>query len=398
MARPPRPIAWLHANLGFGGGERVLVEQVRAMEPTGRPVDVWVTVGDSPQELAPAVRAANRHVRRIETVVSASTLARRLFFARYEAIFTCWTVRAYRALRKLERVPCWRPPVVLETVHERYGWCIEHDDGRRSRLVDHWLATYDFRDVLSASFGVPLDRISVARPLFASLATPDAEGARARGRALRARLGIPPQARVVGYAGRLSGNKNLEKLVALVGRLAGRGLDVHLVLAGRHAPPVPEFVARLDAAVAAARAPGSPLAGRLHLLGPVEDTREVYAAADVVPLLSHMEGLFPLMLVEAMALGVPVVTTDVGGIGTCLTDGRDAAVVAKVPDDEREPTPAVVAAFEARLGRLLSDDAERARLGTAGRERVAALLAGNDFHADTRAALERALAQGPRRR
>lgn len=396
MTRSPRPIAWLHANLGFGGGERVLLEQVRALEPTGRPVDVWITDGTGPQELAPVVAAANRHIRRVARVDGTNALVRRLFLARYEAVFTCWTVRAYRALVRLRRLPLWRGPVVLETVHERYDWSIRHDDGRRSRVVDFWLATYDFRDRIAEAWGVPSDRMAVTRPLFSSLRTPDEAGARAAGLALRARLGIPPSAVVVGYAGRLAANKGIHHLVPVVQRIAARGRDVHLVLAGRHGPPYIEDPAGFQAFVAAAQAEGSPLHGRLHFLGPVDDTRAVYAAADVVPLLSRMEGLLPLMLVEAMALGAPIVTTDVGGIGTCLSDGRDAAVVRKVPDDERDPTPEVIAAFESRLEGLVRDPAERARLGAAGRARIESLLAANDFHGDTLAAFHRALSLGRR--
>src|SRR5262245_41982834 len=111
-----------------------------------------------------------------------------------------------------------------------------------------------------------------------------------------------------------------------------------------------------------------------------------------------MEGLFPLMLVEAMALGAPVVTTDVGGIGTRLTDGVDAAVVRKVPDDELGVTPDVVRAFERRLARLLESPEDRRRLSAAGAARVRELIAGNDFHRDTLAGDERAVSPGRLRR
>jgi glycosyltransferase involved in cell wall biosynthesis len=184
----------------------------------------------------------------------------------------------------------------------------------------------------------------------------------------------------------------------MVARAAARGLDVHLVVAGRRSLMTPEHGRALDEAIAAASAPGAPLAGRLHLLGALPDVQPVYGASDDVVLLSHVEGLFPLMLVEAMGHGVPVVTTDVGGIGDCLTDARDAAVVKKVPDDALDPTPEVLAEFERRLDAVLSDSAERGRLGEAGRRRVEALVLENDFHGDTRAAYDRALSLGRMRR
>jgi glycosyltransferase involved in cell wall biosynthesis len=370
----------------------VLVEQVRALEPRGNPVDVWTTGEPGPQDLVDEVRAANRHVRDVRRVHGSRELRWMMLRRRYEAIVTCWTARAYRAVKLIERIPLVRRPVVIETVHERYRWCLtDHKDRRRS-TVDFWFAMYDFREQLTRAFDLPEERTAITRPLFRSLLPDDAERAKPKGEALRARLGIPPSALVVGYAGRIAGNKSVHLLLPLVARIAARGVDVHLVVAGRLAPYVAEYEERIGAIVERVASPGAPLAGRLHLLGAVEDAEPVYAASDVVVLLSSMEGLFPLMLVEAMGVGAAVVTTDVGGIGTCLTDGVDAAVVRKVPDDEREVTPEVVHAFESRLEQLLRDPVERARLASAGSRRVRELIASNDFHGDTLAGYERALA------
>jgi hypothetical protein len=79
-----------------------------------------------------------------------------------------------------------------------------------------------------------------------------------------------------------------------------------------------------------------------------------------------------------------------GGIASCVTDGVDAAVVAKLPDDEGPPTPAVVDEFAARLDALVSDAALRARIGAAGKACVERLVRTNDFAGDTRRAIERA--------
>ena len=127
-------------------------------------------------------------------------------------------------------------------------------------------------------------------------------------------------------------------------------------------------------------------------------TAAAFAAFDVTALCARIEGLLPLMLVESMAAGIPVVTTDVGGIAQCLRDGIDAAVVRKVPDDEGEPTRDVLSAFEARLRRLVLDPSERARLGAAGRQRARALVKANDFHRDFLAAVDLALSRRSSRR
>ena len=105
--RGPRPVAWLHGGLSYGGGERVLVEQVRALEPTGRPVDVWsLDLPGAPQDLPAVVHAANRHVRRVGTVTSSRRLFWTLLRGGYEAVFTCWVPRGYRAIQRLERRRC----------------------------------------------------------------------------------------------------------------------------------------------------------------------------------------------------------------------------------------------------------------------------------------------------
>src|SRR5262245_46589861 len=212
-----RPVAWVHGSLGYGGGERVLVEQVRALEARGNPVDVWTTGEPGPQDLVDEVRAANRHVRDVARVETSDDLRGLLRRRGYEAIVTCWTARAYRAARRLDLTPFARRPVVIETVHERYRWCLEDYKGRRREQIDFWLATYDFRDALARAFSLPLERIAIARPLFPSLLPKDIERARAAGAALRASLGIPRDALVIGYAGRIAGNKSIHELLPLVG-------------------------------------------------------------------------------------------------------------------------------------------------------------------------------------
>jgi glycosyltransferase involved in cell wall biosynthesis len=75
---------------------------------------------------------------------------------------------------------------------------------------------------------------------------------------------------------------------------------------------------------------------------------------DVLALPSRSEGL-PLVLLEAMHAGVPIVATTVGGVPDAVEDGRSALLVP--PDD--------VAALTSALRRLCSDEALRHRLGAA---------------------------------
>src|SRR5687768_4892209 len=86
----------------------------------------------------------------------------------------------------------------------------------------------------------------------------------------------------------------------------------------------------------------------------------VVAAADVFALPSWTEG-FPLVVLEAMALGRPVVATAVGGTPELVADGETGLLV----------PPRDVAALTASLKRVLDDEGLRRRLGEAGRRRVA---------------------------
>src|SRR5262249_17047897 len=98
------------------------------------------------------------------------------------------------------------------------------------------------------------------------------------------------------------------------------------------------------------------IAPHAHLLGARRDVPDVLNALDVFVLCSDTEGL-PLVIPEAMAVGLPVVSTSVGGIPTVIDEGRTGFLIAA--GDE--------AALRARLERLRADPAlaracgERAR-------------------------------------
>ncbi len=103
----------------------------------------------------------------------------------------------------------------------------------------------------------------------------------------------------------------------------------------------------------------SSLERRVRMLGFVEDVPALLAAADVVVLPSRYEGL-PLVVLEALAAGRPVVATDVPGTRDLLTDGETGLLVP--PDDP--------AALARAIERVLSEPALAGRLVRAGRALV----------------------------
>ena len=98
---------------------------------------------------------------------------------------------------------------------------------------------------------------------------------------------------------------------------------------------------------------------RVRLTGWIEDPRALLDEADVFALPSRFEG-FPLAVVEAMLAGLPLVAADVGSVREAVVEGETGVLVK--PDD--------AAGLAAALQRLLADEAERARLGRAARERA----------------------------
>ncbi|MDJ0869898.1 MAG: glycosyltransferase [Myxococcota bacterium] len=164
-------------------------------------------------------------------------------------------------------------------------------------------------------------------------------------REARARLDLPRDDLLIGAVAQLRRVKRLERLLEALAQLP----DAHLALVG-DGPERPAL---------AARAAALGLTGRVHFAGECRDPRPWLASFDVFALASDHEGL-PNAVLEAMACGLPVVATDVGGVGEAVRDGETGLLVAR--DD--------TGALRAALAALLGDAARRERLGRAGHERV----------------------------
>jgi glycosyltransferase involved in cell wall biosynthesis len=160
------------------------------------------------------------------------------------------------------------------------------------------------------------------------------------------RLGEPGGRFLIGAVGRLSAEKGFDVLVRASDRLTRAGRDVGVVVVGEGGEE-----ANLRALIAQLG-----LGDRVRLLGYRPDVAAVYEALDVFALSSHREGL-PNVLLEAMALEVPVVATRIAGVPRLVQDG-DTGLLVEPGDD---------AGLAAALARLHDDAGLRGRLGQAGR-------------------------------
>lgn len=134
--------------------------------------------------------------------------------------------------------------------------------------------------------------------------------------ALRAELGIPADAPLVGTVGEIRPAKAPEDFVAAAQRLLLLRPQAHFVWIGDG-----EQRAELEL-----RITRCDLGERLHLLGERHDVPQLLRALDVYLLASRFEGL-SRTVVEALLSGVPVVTTRVGGHAEVLRDGLDGYLV-----------------------------------------------------------------------
>lgn len=121
--------------------------------------------------------------------------------------------------------------------------------------------------------------------------------------AFRRTVGIPPEAPLIGFVGRLAPEKGPDLFVRAAHFAAQRHSEAHFVLVGT-GPMEEELRELID---------NFSLGERIHLAGMWEDPAAVYPALDVLAQTSRMEGT-PLALLEGMACALPTVTIGVGGV------------------------------------------------------------------------------------
>jgi glycosyltransferase involved in cell wall biosynthesis len=201
--------------------------------------------------------------------------------------------------------------------------------------------------------GIPLDRFAPGE----------------RDPELRARLGIPAGAVVVGTVGSLRPVKNFARLLDAC---AAAG-EVHLLVVGdgEDRPALERRAAERD------------LAGRVHFAGYQADPAPWYRAMDLFALSSDSEQM-PLCVVEAMASGLPVVSTDVGDVRAMLPAEQGAFLVPVDGSGAAE-------ALGVRIAALARDPEARRVLGDLNRHRAERRFAFSTLCAAYREVYESAL-------
>lgn len=321
-----------------GGLERVHLEVNRGLAQRGHVIDLLYSAHGEATDLwfsfvrrsAPARCAARRQLRGLPSLVG--TLIRATAFGARGRPDIIYSPRHTHLVHALTVGAVGRAPVV----------CHLHSPPPRPQLtraqravlgrVRRFVAVSNFTAAQWVSAGIPEDRVSVIHNgVDVDRFQPLTDGERAT---RRRQLGIDPAARVVLYAGRLDPRKGIDVLLEAWRALSAKLDGARLVVAGAPSEYLGE---RGDVLLEGWRRRCDP--ATTILLGHTPDPAAVYGMADLVVVPSVWTDPFPLAVLEAMAVGVPVVASRVGGIPEALgarfrshlvEPGRPAELAAKV--------------------------------------------------------------------
>jgi len=164
----------------------------------------------------------------------------------------------------------------------------------------------------------------------------------------RRALAIPDDAPVVGLVGRITAQKRVDLFLQAARAIAvQRPATRFLIVGGGEL---------MDTMTRLAQEPGL---SHVQFLGVRDDMPRVFAAMDLLALASDFEGL-PNVVMEAMAAGLPVVATDLGGCRELIVEGTTGFLV----------PPGSSAALSERIASVLARPDRGRSLGAAGRERI----------------------------
>ena len=333
------------APAAFGGLERMVQQLAEGLEGRGHNVHVVVTVpdaacaeaflaplADSGVQAHPIVLAARAYGRERAAIAE---LCRRV---QPDAVHT----HGYRPDVVDAGVPRQLGIPTVTTAHGFTGgpWrnrAYEYVQRRAFRRFDAVIAVSRPLGERLTRSGVPHSRVHVV-PNAWRRASPALDRA-----AARRVLELPPEAFVVGWVGRFSGEKGPDVLIDALPRLSDLSLTVAMIGTGVQRRSLEAQAGQLR------------VADRIRWHDAVPSAERLFTAFDVFVLSSRTEGT-PVVLFEAMAAGVPIVTTVVGGVpdvvspeeAVLVRSGDPIALAAGIRDVFTQPPAAARRARAAR--------------------------------------------------
>ncbi len=334
-------VLWVIKGLGPGGAERLLVSMAAAHDPQVATFECAYVVPWK-GHLVPDLEARNvpcqcvSHARR--DLRWPLRLARLVRSGRFDVVHVHSPLPGSVARLAARTMKASRRPQVFTTEHNAWG---------TFRAPTRWLNRLTNRgdrhtfavsaEVARSLRGPVVERSTV---LTHGIDLETARAAFAKRAERRAEFGVAEGELLLATVANFRAQKDYPTLLAACARMRQRGVPFRLVAVGQG--PLEAEMRALHAQLG--------LGEQVQLLGYRADAVDVLAAADVFVMASKWEGL-PVALMEATALGLPCVLTEVGGMPDAL--GADGA---------RWVPPADPGALADALAEVGADDALRARL------------------------------------
>ncbi|MDP9479552.1 MAG: glycosyltransferase family 4 protein [Actinomycetota bacterium] len=349
----PLRLLFVTDSLEVGGAERHVVDLMLALRREGHDVTVACSVAgplSEPLEGAgiPVRPLLDRLAKRRLSLSYARKLRRLLRGGRFDLVHA--HIYASVAAAAIATLGTGVPLVVTE--HTEAPW-----RSRRARLFSRWIyrraermiaVSGEIRRLLIEGFAVPPERVTFVPN--AVVPVPDAPLGEAS-------PGSPPEREdgwregpLIGRVARLQPEKGMDTFLRAAARVAPLFPEANFLVVGDG--PLREELVALSEHLGLGR--------RVHFLGYRSDARALIGLLDVLVVSSLSDGA-PLVILEAMGAGVPVVASVVGGIPDQVRHEREGLLV---------PPGDPVALGDAILC-LLQEPAHARRLGEAGRQRAA---------------------------
>lgn len=270
----------------------------------------------------------------------------RFWLAPLDLLHLVWTIVRHRAtlMHAHHRYPAFMASIVrrivplrlITTVHNRFP-----NRARASLWGDRAIAvSEDIAQWLRDECGTPTEKIRV---IHNGIPTPDAYS-KAQREALRSECAVPRDTCLLCAVGRLSEQKNFTLLLDALSCMQAPAWCLLLVGEGEQRQMLERHAAELG------------IGDRIRFLGRRSDVPLIMQASDLLVMSSAWEG-FPYVIVEALASGLPIVATDVGGVREGVIDGKTGSL-AQSGD---------VQALARGIESLIGDPAARATMAENGR-------------------------------
>jgi glycosyltransferase involved in cell wall biosynthesis len=342
-------------NLSFRGGERVFAQLATGLDPEEYNVTVACSPGGPFVETleAAGVRVVPFNMRPYFNPVA---LARLTLFLRRERPDIVHGQGRGDPYARIAATLAGVPTAISTTamIISRYWgsnplrklayWLT---DKVTDRLVDHWIVVnQESIEVLVRDHGVPREAITlIPNGIEVERYAPE----NTNPQHIRRELGLDDESPLIGGVGKLTWQKGFTYLLHAMPAVLREHPEAHLALAGEGEleDDLKQEAIRLN------------IADRCHFLGFRRDIPDILAALDVFVLPSLIEGM-PMVLLEAMATGKPVVVTQIPGSVDVIDDGIDGLVAP--PKDST--------ATAEHVSQLLADSSRVQQLGNNARRKI----------------------------